>query len=73
MTDASGTLFAVFAAVIGSLIGSFGNVVVWRLPRGESVAFPPSHCPNCNHRLGPLELVPVLSWLALRGRCRHCH
>ncbi len=73
MTDASGTLFAVFAAVIGSLIGSFGNVVVWRLPRGESVAFPPSHCPNCNHRLGPLELVPVLSWLTLRGRCRHCH
>lgn len=72
MTDLSGTLFAVLAAVIGSLIGSFGNVVVWRLPRGESVAFPPSHCPRCDHRLGPLELVPVLSWLALRGRCRHC-
>ncbi len=72
MTDLSGTLFAVLAAIIGSLIGSFGNVVVWRLPRGESVAFPPSHCPRCDHRLGPLELVPVLSWLALRGRCRHC-
>lgn len=72
MTDPSGTLFAVLAALIGSLIGSFGNVVVWRLPRGESVAFPPSHCPRCDHRLGPLELVPVLSWLALRGRCRHC-
>lgn len=66
------TLFAVFAGVLGSLIGSFGNVVIWRLPRNESIAFPGSHCPNCQHRLGPLELVPVFSWLALRGRCRHC-
>lgn len=65
-------LFALLAAVIGSLIGSFGNVVIWRVPRGESIAFPGSHCPSCGHRLGPLELVPVLSWLALRGRCRHC-
>lgn len=65
-------LFAVLSALIGSLIGSFGNVVVWRLPRGESIVFPGSHCPHCQHRLGPLELVPVFSWLALRGRCRHC-
>lgn len=62
----------VIAGVLGSLIGSFGNVVIWRLPRRESVVHPGSHCPNCNRRLGPLELVPILSWLALRGRCRNC-
>lgn len=64
--------FAVLAGVLGALVGSFGNVVVYRLPRRESIVFPGSHCPACNHRLGPLELVPVLSFLALRGRCRAC-
>lgn len=59
-------------AVVGSLIGSFANVVVYRWPRGESVVFPRSRCPHCGHVLGPLDLVPVLSWLFLRGRCRHC-
>ncbi len=58
--------------VLGALIGSFANVVIYRLPRGESVVFPGSHCPNCGHNLGALELVPVLSWLGLRGRCRSC-
>ena len=61
-----------FAALLGSLIGSFGNVVVYRLPRGESVAFPGSHCPNCGRSLTALDLVPVLSYLALGGRCRTC-
>ncbi len=65
-------LIALFLALFGALIGSFANVVIYRLPRGESVAFPGSHCPNCNHELGALELVPVFSWLALRGRCRSC-
>jgi leader peptidase (prepilin peptidase)/N-methyltransferase len=59
-------------AVVGSLIGSFGNVVVFRWPRGESVVRPRSRCPRCERVLGPLDLVPVLSWLALRGRCRSC-
>jgi leader peptidase (prepilin peptidase)/N-methyltransferase len=58
--------------VLGALIGSFVNVVLWRVPRGESIVRPPSHCPSCGHELGPLELVPVVSWVALRGRCRHC-
>lgn len=62
----------VFAAVLGALIGSFTNVLIYRIPRGESVAFPPSHCPNCDHQLGVLDLVPVLSWAFLRGRCRYC-
>nr|WP_221277183.1 A24 family peptidase [Deinobacterium chartae] len=57
---------------MGALIGSFSNVLIHRIPRRESVAFPPSHCPHCQHRLGPADLVPVLSWLFLRGRCRYC-
>lgn len=59
-------------AVTGALIGSFANVVVYRWPRGESVVRPRSRCPHCQRVLGPLDLVPVLSWLALRGRCRSC-
>nr|WP_255674617.1 A24 family peptidase [Deinococcus sp. 6GRE01] len=58
--------------MLGLLVGSFSNVLIWRLPRGESIAFPPSHCPNCDHRLGVTDLVPVLSWLSLGGRCRYC-
>jgi leader peptidase (prepilin peptidase)/N-methyltransferase len=61
-----------FAAVLGAIIGSFLNVVVWRLPRGESLATPPSRCPSCGQRIAPYDNVPVVSWLLLRGRCRHC-
>lgn len=63
---------AVLAGVLGALIGSFGNVVIWRLPRGESIVFPGSHCPKCDRPLGVLDLVPIVSYLALRGRCRSC-
>lgn len=59
-------------AVLGLIVGSFLGVVIDRLPRGESILFPRSHCPNCRTVLGPLELVPVLSYLVLRGRCRTC-
>jgi len=58
--------------IVGALIGSFGNVVVYRWPRGESVVRPRSRCPHCQRTLAPIDLVPVLSWLALRGRCRTC-
>lgn len=58
---------------IGAAIGSFVNVVVYRMPRGMSLSKPAhSFCPACNHRLTALDLVPLLSWLFLRGRCRHC-
>lgn len=60
------------AGVLGLLIGSFLNVVVWRLPRGESLSKPPSHCPACGHAIRPYDNVPVASWLVLRGRCRDC-
>ena len=66
------SLLIVVVVVAGLLIGSFLTVVVDRVPRGESVNAPPSRCGSCGLRLGPLDLVPVFSWLALRGRCRRC-
>lgn len=60
------------AAALGLAIGSFLNVVVWRLPRGESLASPPSACPRCGHPIRARDNVPVLSWLLLQGRCRDC-
>ncbi|MBO3085548.1 prepilin peptidase [Cellulomonas fengjieae] len=60
------------SVVIGSVIGSFLNVVVWRVPRGESVVSPPSACPQCAHPIRPYDNVPIVSWLLLRGRCRDC-
>ena len=65
-------LATVASGVFGLLIGSFLNVVVYRLPRAMSIARPPSHCPACDTQLSALDNIPVLSWLALRGRCRHC-
>ena len=59
-------------AVLGALIGSFANVVVYRWPRGESVVAPRSRCPSCGRTLAPIDLVPIVAWLALRGRCRTC-
>jgi leader peptidase (prepilin peptidase)/N-methyltransferase len=60
------------AALLGLLIGSFLNVVVHRVPRGESVASPPSACPGCGTPIRARDNVPVLGWLLLRGRCRDC-
>ncbi|WP_454048522.1 prepilin peptidase [Cellulomonas sp. Marseille-Q8402] len=62
----------VLVTVLGLLIGSFLNVVIWRVPRGESVVSPGSACPACGHRVRARDNVPVLSWLLLRGRCRDC-
>jgi leader peptidase (prepilin peptidase) / N-methyltransferase len=60
------------AALFGAAIGSFLNVVVWRLPRGESLVRPRSRCPRCETPIRPWHNVPVVSWLALRGRCADC-
>jgi len=65
-------LLAIGVALMGACVGSFLNVVAWRLPRQESVVLPPSHCPHCGTRLAWFETIPVLGWLVLRGRCRHC-
>lgn len=56
----------------GIVLGSFYNVVGYRLPKGESLLFPSSHCTKCNHKLGASELVPVFSYLFLRGKCKNC-
>ncbi|MEA2232747.1 MAG: leader peptidase (prepilin peptidase) / N-methyltransferase [Solirubrobacteraceae bacterium] len=60
------------AAAFGLIIGSFLNVVAYRLPKGESLATPGSRCPSCAAPIKPMDNIPVLSWLALRGRCRGC-
>jgi leader peptidase (prepilin peptidase) / N-methyltransferase len=57
---------------LGAAIGSFLNVVVYRVPAGLSILWPPSRCPKCLHGLGAGENIPILGWLLLRGKCRHC-
>ena len=69
MTTATG---AILAGLMGLLIGSFLNVVIWRLPRGENLAKPGSKCPSCGTPIKPWHNIPVVSWLVLRGRCAHC-
>jgi leader peptidase (prepilin peptidase) / N-methyltransferase len=66
------TAYVALAALFGAIIGSFLNVVVYRLPRGESLSHPGSHCPSCDAPVKPYDNVPVLAWLWLRGRCRSC-
>jgi leader peptidase (prepilin peptidase)/N-methyltransferase len=61
-----------YAALIGASAGSFLNVVIWRVPRGESIVSPPSHCPRCGERIKARDNIPIVSWLLLRGRCRNC-
>lgn len=62
----------VVVGVFGALIGSFLNVVIHRVPREESIAFPASHCPSCGTAIRPYDNIPVVSWAVLRGRCRSC-
>lgn len=70
--DIMDQLILIYIFIVGTLIGSFLNVVVYRLPREESLSFPPSHCPSCSTRLKFYDLVPILSYLVLRGKCRTC-
>ncbi|PWB98474.1 prepilin peptidase [Salinibacterium hongtaonis] len=65
-------MVTVFVGVFGLLIGSFLNVVVWRLPLRESLVTPGSHCPKCGHPVRWWDNLPVVSWFVLRGRCRDC-
>jgi leader peptidase (prepilin peptidase)/N-methyltransferase len=66
-------ILIVICGLFGLLIGSFLNVVIYRVPRGMSVVSPRSACPSCGTQLLERDNVPVVSWLVLRGRCRHCH
>ncbi len=65
-------ILAFVLALFGIAIGSFLNVCIDRLPAGKSLTYPPSHCDVCQHRLSPRDLIPVFSYLWLRGRCRYC-
>lgn len=66
------SLFIILAGIMGLLIGSFLNVVAIRLPEGRSIAFPASHCMKCGNTLRKIDLVPVLSYIWLRGKCHYC-
>ena len=65
--------FAALGGLGGLIVGSFLNVVAYRLPRHESLIAPGSHCPSCDAPIKPYDNLPVLGWLRLRGRCRSCH
>jgi leader peptidase (prepilin peptidase)/N-methyltransferase len=65
-------LLIIIFALLGLAVGSFLNVCIDRLPQNKSIAFPPSHCEACQHKLAAKDLIPVFSYLRLRGRCRYC-
>jgi leader peptidase (prepilin peptidase)/N-methyltransferase len=75
LEETTGLPYAFFFAAVaslGAIIGSFLNVVIHRVPRAESIAFPNSRCPSCGTAIKPYDNIPVVSWAVLRGRCRHC-
>ena len=65
-------IFVFLLAFIGASIGSFLNVVVWRVPEKMSLVYPPSHCPKCNAKIRWFDNLPIVSWFVLRGKCRDC-
>jgi leader peptidase (prepilin peptidase)/N-methyltransferase len=65
-------VLALLVGAVGLLVGSFLNVVIWRVPRNESVVSPRSRCPQCGHEIRGRDNIPVISWLLLRARCRDC-
>ena len=65
-------LLPAYIFIIGIIIGSFLNVCICRIPMNHSIVKPPSHCPECNTYLKPIDLIPIVSYLLLRGRCRYC-
>ncbi len=66
------TVECLIAAILGLLFGSFLNVLILRLPQGENIAYPASHCPHCLHPLQWWQNIPLLSWILLRGKCHYC-
>ena len=65
-------LISIGVFIFGMLIGSFLNVVIYRIPKGESIVFPSSHCPTCNEKLKWYHNIPLLSWISLGGKCAYC-
>ncbi|GBE06638.1 MAG TPA: prepilin peptidase [Nitrospirae bacterium] len=69
---AGGITLYILVFLFGSIVGSFLNVCIYRIPRGFSIVFPSSRCPSCNNPIKPWDNVPILSYILLRGRCRYC-
>jgi len=67
------TLYIILAGTLGAIVGSFLNVCVYRIPRSLSIVFPGSQCPNCKTHIAFYDNIPILSYLILKGKCRHCH
>lgn len=65
-------IISIMIFIFGTIIGSFLNVCIYRIPKEESIAYPPSHCGSCGHNLKVWDLVPIFSWLFLKGKCRYC-
>jgi len=65
-------LYAIIVFIFGTVFGSFLNVVIYRVPRGENIAYPPSACPQCNTQIKAKHNIPVLSWFMLKGKCAYC-
>jgi leader peptidase (prepilin peptidase)/N-methyltransferase len=66
------TILNVFVFLFGAVVGSFLNVCIYRIPRGESIVFPASHCPECGNKIRAFDNIPIISYLLLRGKCRTC-
>ncbi len=65
-------IYFLFVFILGLIFGSFFNVLIYRIPKKESIIFPPSHCPNCNYKIKFYDNIPVLSYIFLGGKCRNC-
>lgn len=70
--DPMESIISITIFILGLLIGSFLNVCIYRIPRGESIAYPPSHCTSCGNNIKSYDLIPVISWIFLSGKCRSC-
>jgi leader peptidase (prepilin peptidase)/N-methyltransferase len=62
----------IFIFILGLIVGSFSNVCIYRIPKNESIIFPASHCPKCHSNISPVDNIPLLSYILLKGRCRNC-
>lgn len=67
------TYISIIIFIIGTVFGSFYNVLGYRIPKEESIIYPSSHCPNCNHKLKYYELIPIISFMLQKGKCNKCH
>src|SRR5271157_5409514 len=68
-----GAFLSIFLMCVGAAVGSFLNVLIFRIPEGQSIVLPSSHCQKCGHAIRVYDNIPIISYLILRGKCRDCH